>query len=132
MWKDILKMAYRVQNTSGIPKTEEKYNSATYLMKYRYHRQKMDEFNYDYLIGRGPRWNSPDMRIHGGKFTFHKIMANRAKSRMEKRRVSTRTKEPLFSPPNGYEEYETRRYKELKENADPNQYQNLHENEVEG
>ena len=117
MWFNVLKMAYRVQNTAGIPKTEEEYNSATYLMKYRYHRQKMDEFNYDFITTRGVRLHSPDMRIYGGKFTFHKIMANRAKSRMEKRRVSTRTQEPLFSPPNGYEEYETSKYKELKEAA---------------
>lgn len=116
-WFDALKMAYRVQNTKGIPKTEEQYNSATYLMKYRYHRQKMDEFRHDY-IGQRPHygafgWSSPS-RIYGGKYTFHNMMANRAKSRMEKRRVSTRTKEPLFSPPNGYQEYETARYKELK------------------
>lgn len=107
MWRDILKMAYRVQNTRGIPKTEDEYNRATYLMKYRYHRQKMDEFNRDFI--------GSNKRTYGGKFTFHKIMANRAKSRMEKRRTSTRTQEPLFSPPNGYEEYETPRYKELKE-----------------
>jgi hypothetical protein len=110
MWEEILKMAYRVQNTRGIPKTEEQYNKATYLFKYRYHRQKMDEFKWDFETD----WPSV-IRYYGGKFTFHKIMANRAKSRMEKRRVSTRTKEPLFSPPNGYEEYETQRYKELKE-----------------
>jgi len=114
-WFNVLKMAYRVQNTRGIPKTEEEYNRATYLMKYRYHRQKMDEFNYDFITTRSRAKALYGMRIYGGKFTFHKIMANRAKSRMEKRRVSTRTKEPLFSPPKGYEEYETLRYKELKE-----------------
>lgn len=118
MWKDVLKMAYRVQNTGRIPKTEEQYNRASYLMKFRYHRQKMDEFNRDYIEQKVARYTRSlseyPSRIYGGKFTFHKLMANRAKSRMEKKRVSTRTKEPLFAPKNGYEEYETERYKELK------------------
>ncbi|NCV18809.1 MAG: hypothetical protein EBW42_08585, partial [Rhodobacterales bacterium] len=118
-WFDTLKMAYRVQNTARIPKTEEEYNRATYLMKYRYHRQKMDEFNRDFVEQKVARYTRSlsgyPTRIYGGKYTFHKLMANRAKSKMEKRRVSTRTKEPLFSPPNGYEEYETARYKELKQ-----------------
>lgn len=117
-WFDALKMAYRVQNTKGIPKTEEEYNKASYLFKFRYHRQKMDEFNSDYIEQRVAMYSLSrseyPTRIYGGQYTFHKIMANRAKSRMEKRRVSTRTKEPLFSPTNGYEEYETERYKELK------------------
>jgi len=115
-WFNTLKMAYRVQNTAGIPKTEEQYNKASYLMKFRYHRQKMDEFNRDFIEQRARFQSRSDYptRIYGGKYTFHKLMANRAKSRMDKRRVSTRTQEPLFSPPNGYEEYETERYKELK------------------
>jgi len=89
--------------TDTLRKNSERYYLLSAESRYSYHLREMKEAKKDYkeYWYESDRFGTQVKRVYGGRYNFHKLMAEKAKEGRPTR----------HEPMNGYEEYESEEYK---------------------